>query len=234
MGWTKKSSGTSLNIIVSRAWLAIPALRCEALLVSRLIFLYCFCFVQAVSYVPVHVVYPYIFNSHSVQYDTACFCKCLIFFPIFDFYYRVNLHQWPHFIFSPQFLIIFSMGLIFNFLKQNTDGQEQKVFWLFLDLNIGLLATFWESRVLGSEDGRSGRRYIFCSLCFQPLPIARWYFLSQNYACFPFFSFSWRLSKNFCSFVFSIKSWTKLNNLWRNNTNNPVHNIRTYLLILSQ
>jgi len=28
----------------------------------------------------------------------------------------------------PKFLIIFSMGLIFNFLKQNTDGQEQKVF----------------------------------------------------------------------------------------------------------
>ena len=24
--------------------------------------------------------------------------------------------------------------------------------------------------MLGSEDGRSGRRYIFCSLCFQPLP----------------------------------------------------------------
>jgi len=52
----------------------------------------------------------------------------VLFFPIFDFYYRVDLHQWPHFIFSPQFLIIFSMGLIFNFLKQNTDGQEQKVF----------------------------------------------------------------------------------------------------------
>ena len=24
--------------------------------------------------------------------------------------------------------------------------------------------------MLGSEDGRSGTRYIFCSLCFQPLP----------------------------------------------------------------
>jgi len=156
----------------------------------------------------------------------------VLFFPIFDFYYRVDLHQWPHFIFSPQFLFIFSMGLIFNFLKQNTDGQEQKVFWLFLDLNIGLLATFWESRVLGSEDGRSGRRYIFCSLCFQPLPDGT--FFPKTMPASLFSPFSWRLSKNFCSFVFSIKSWTKLNNLWRNNTNNPVHNIRTYLLILSQ
>ena len=110
MGSTKKSSGTSLNIIVSRAWLAIPALRCEALLVSRLIFLYvyCFCFVQAVSYVPVHVVYPYIFNSHSVQYDTACFCKCLIF-P--DFWFLLSGWSSPmatfHFI-TP--ILIFSMG----------------------------------------------------------------------------------------------------------------------------
>ena len=63
-GINQKSSGSSLNIIVSRAWLAvaIPALWYEALLVSRLIFLYCFCYVQAVSYVPVHVVYSYIFN----------------------------------------------------------------------------------------------------------------------------------------------------------------------------
>ena len=92
------------------------------------------------------------------------FSRCLIF--IIGLIFTNGHNSFSH----PNFLNIFSMGLIFNFLKQNTDGQEQKVFWLFLDLNIGLLATFWESRVLGSEDGRSGRRYIFCSLCFQPLP----------------------------------------------------------------
>ena len=59
MGSTNKSSGTSLSIIIiiSRASVATLALVlwCEALLVSRLIFLYCFCYVQAVSYVQVHV-----------------------------------------------------------------------------------------------------------------------------------------------------------------------------------
>ena len=47
------------------------------------------------------------------------------------------------------------MGLIFT--KQNKDGQEQLVLLLFLDLNIGLLAPFWERRVLGAEGGCSGR-----------------------------------------------------------------------------
>ena len=66
---------------------------------------------------------------------------------------------------SPNFL----MGLIDLFPK-NKHGQEQLDFWFFLDLKYGLLATFWESRVLGAEDGHSGRQLLFCSLCFQPLP----------------------------------------------------------------
>jgi len=97
----------------------------------------------------------------------------VLFFSLFLIFIIGLIFTNGHISFShPNFWLFFQWGyfLNFNFLKQNTDGQEQKVFWLFLDLNIGLLATFWESRVLGSEDGRSGRRYIFCSLCFQPLP----------------------------------------------------------------
>ena len=154
----------------------------------------------------------------------------VLFFPIFEFYYRVDLHQWPHFIFSPQFLFIFSMGLIFNFLKHRWPRTKS-----FLTIS---WFKYWIACNILRESSAGFRRWSFWQTIHFLFPllstIARWYFLSQNYACFPFFSFSWRLSKNFCSFVFSIKSWTKLNNLWRNNTNNPVDNIRTYLLILSQ
>ena len=128
----------------------------------------------------------------------------VLFSRFFYFYYRVDFHQWPYFIFSPQFLFIFSMGLIFNFLKQNTDGQEQKVFWLFLDLNIGLLATFWESRVLGSEDGRSGRWYIFCSLCFQPLPDGT--FFPKTMPAFLFSPFHGDYQKTFVPLFFQQKA----------------------------
>ena len=78
------------------------------------------------------------------------------------------------------------MALIFT--KQNTDGQEQLVFLLlmFLDLNTGLLATFWESQVLGSEHGRSGRQYIFSSIYFQPLPAGA--FFPKTMLAFLFFS----------------------------------------------
>ena len=33
---------------------------------------------------------------------------------------------------------------------------------------------------------------------------------------------------------FSTKSWTELNNLWRNSTDTPINNIRTYLFTLPQ
>ena len=108
----------------------------------------------------------------TVQHDTAWFCCCFISrfcVFVFIFYNRVDSNhghtKCVHLIFIPQFL----MGLI-DFLPKNKHGQEQLVFWFFLDLKYGLLATFWESRVLGAEDGRSGRRLLFCSLCFQPLP----------------------------------------------------------------
>ena len=146
------------------------------------------------------------------------------YFPdFFIFYYRVDLNQWPYkmclFIwFSHPKFYIFLMGLIFT--KQIKDGLEQLVFWWFLDFNIGLLATFWESRVLGAEDGRSGRQYIFVPSAFSHCQMV----LSFPKLCLlSFFLLLMEIIKKLlCSFDFSTKSWTKLNNLWRNSTNTPI------------
>ena len=120
-------------------------------------------------------------------------------------------------IFIPQILYFFN-GV--NFTKQNKDGQQQLVFWWFLDSTFGLLGTFWESQVLGAEDGCSGRWYIFCSLCFQPLPDGT--FFPKTMLAFLFSPFHGDYQKILCSFVFWTKSWTKLNHSRRNSTNTPV------------
>ena len=49
--------------------------------------------------------------------------------------------------------------------------------------------------MLGSEDGRSGRRYIFCSLCFQPLPDGT--FFPKTMLAFLFSPFDGDSQKNF-------------------------------------
>ena len=159
-------------------------------------------------------------------------CASVFYPPIFDFYYRVDLHQWPYFIFSLQFLFIFSMGFIFNFFQTKYRWPSTKSF-----LTISWFK-YWIACDILRESSAGFRRWSFWQTIHFLFPllstIARWYFLSQTMPAFLFSPFHGDYQKTFVPFIFQQKSWTKLNNLWRNSTNTPVDNIRTYLLILSQ
>ena len=74
-------------------------------------------------------------------------------------------------------------------------NKEQLVFLFFLNLNFGIACD-----ILRNLSARC-RRWLFWQtihFLFTLLSAsARWNFLSQNYACFPFSSFQWRLPKTF-------------------------------------
>ena len=125
------------------------------------------------------------------------------------------IKQRIYLIFSPQIFYFFN-GV--NLYKTKYRWPRTiSFFLLFLDLNIGLLATllsFWQIPLLST--------------------IARWYFLSKNYDCFAFFLLLMEIIKKLlCSFIFQ-------QNAGQNSTTygetapTPLYNIRTYLFILSQ
>ena len=84
--------------------------------------------------------------------------------------------------------------------------------------------------MLGAENGRSGRRYIFCSLCFQPLPDGTFFpktmlaFLfspvdgdSQKSFCVPLFFSTKKAGQNPNDLVFALKNHSQ-----RNSTNTAI------------
>ena len=85
IGSTKKSSVTSLNIIAKRTWLAIPALWCKALLISRDLISYEFEWpwknIQAAFYVP---------KWHSLSLLVSYYIQ------YFEFLSSGWCNQWPY------------------------------------------------------------------------------------------------------------------------------------------
>ena len=115
----------------------------------------------------------FLFTGPCIVFINFYFSFCTVWHSYFPDFLDFLLSGWSspmaikqqiYLIFSHQFFIYFFNGI--NLCKTKYRWPRTTSVWLFHDLNNGLLATFWESQVLGSEDGCSGRCYIFCSLCF--------------------------------------------------------------------
>ena len=128
--------------------------------------------------------------------QVSYFSRFLIF--IIGFIFTNSQISFSH----PNFYLFFQWCLL-KFSQTKCRWPRTNFFWLFVDLNIGLLASFWESWMLGAEDGYSGRWCIFCSLCFQPLPDST--FFSKTMLAFLFLLLMEIIKKLLCFFDFSKK-----------------------------
>ena len=152
-----------------------------------------------------------------------------LFFPVFLFLLLGWSSPMAIFHFLTPIFIYFFNGV--NFFKTKYRWPRTIIFWVFLDLNIRLLATFWENQVLGSEDGHSGRWYIFCSLCFQPLPDGTLF--PKTMPALLFSTFDGDYQKLLFPLFFQQKAGQN-STTYGETAPTPLYNIWTYLFTLSQ